>query len=137
MTAELIVSFHRTHDLHSIPSLSLHPCFSILLLVLTLTKNEEQILALERGTNSFSWTIKGGCPFKAISGFLFLSVQRIFRSRSPSVASLVLARPVPLRGREEPQCAVRSGSPLTVPDHEPVHRKGRCTLKSGEPGDHL
>jgi len=54
--------------LHSIPSLSLHPCFSILLLVLTLTKNEEQILALERGTNSFSWTINGERLFPAFSG---------------------------------------------------------------------
>ena len=130
MTAELIVSFHRTHDLHSIPSLSLHPCFSILLLVLTLTKNEEQILALERGTNSFSWTIKGGCPFKAISEFLFLSVQRIFWSRSPSDASSAS------RARRAAVCCEKR-LPLTVPDHGPVHRKGRCTLKSGEPGDRL
>jgi len=31
--------------------------------------------------------------------------------------------------------AVKYGSPLTVQDHEPIHRKGRCTLKSGEPAE--
>ncbi|PNE23679.1 hypothetical protein V511_01065 [Mesotoga sp. Brook.08.YT.4.2.5.1] len=34
-----------------------------------------------------------------------------------------------------PLIAVKYGSPLTVQDHGPVHRKGRCTLKSGEPAD--
>jgi len=36
---------------------------------------------------------------------------------------------------KNPLIAVKYGSPLTVQDHEPVHRKGRCTLKSGEPAD--
>jgi len=39
-----------------------------LALVLILAKNEEQILALERRTNSFSWTVDGGRVFKAFSG---------------------------------------------------------------------
>jgi len=39
----------------------------ISLLVLILAKNEEQILALERRTNSFSWTVDGGRVFKAFS----------------------------------------------------------------------
>ena len=34
---------------------------------------------------------------------------------------------------KDPLMAVKYGSPLTVQDHEPVHRKGRSTLKSGEP----
>jgi len=41
-----------------------------LALVLILAKNEEQILALERRTNSFSWTVDGGRVFKAYSGSL-------------------------------------------------------------------
>jgi len=93
-----------------------------------------------REGENWYWSTVDGSPFSAKANILsknhlMTSSRRacpdvhLFRATARNLALKICCT---LKNKD-PVSALKHGSPLTVQDHEPVHRKSLCTLKNKNP----